>query len=102
RCVDLRPNKDGAWKLCNIGDLQDREKTLAVHVHETGLMENRVTAHQRKKAPSFACFLADHPNRSLPAVSHGSACHSQCALLTIAITQAKLTRTCRANGSLII
>jgi len=39
--VDLRPNKDGAWKLCKIGDLQDCEKTLAVHVHETGLMENR-------------------------------------------------------------
>jgi len=35
--VDLRPNKDGAWKLCKIGDLQDCEKTLAVHVHETTL-----------------------------------------------------------------
>jgi len=42
------------------------------------------------------------PNGSLPAVSHGSACHSQCAVLTIAITQAKLPRTCRANGSLVI
>jgi len=41
RCVDLRPNKDAAWKLCEIGDVQDCEKTLAVHVHETGLMENR-------------------------------------------------------------
>jgi hypothetical protein len=37
----LRPNKDAAWKLCEIGDVQDCEKTLAFHFHETGLIENR-------------------------------------------------------------
>ena len=39
--LDLRPNKDAAWKLCEIGDVQDCDNTLAVHVHETSLMENR-------------------------------------------------------------
>jgi len=52
RCVDLRPNKDGAWKLCKIGDLQDCEKTLAVHVHETGLMENRGEVTRNRSSPS--------------------------------------------------
>lgn len=50
--MDLRPNKDGAWKLCKIGDLQDREKTLAVHVHETGLMENRGEVTRNRSSPS--------------------------------------------------
>ena len=69
--LDLRPNKNAARKLCEIRDVQDCEKTLAFHVHETGLMENRgevtrkrsspsklsqakLQATQRKKAPSFA------------------------------------------------
>ena len=52
RCVDLRPNKDAAWKLCEIGDVQDCEKTLAVHVHETGLMENRVEVTRNRSSPS--------------------------------------------------
>ena len=28
---------DAAWKLCEIGDVQDCEKTFAVNVHETDL-----------------------------------------------------------------
>src|ERR1700730_6534576 len=52
RCLDLRPNKDAAWKLSEIGDVQDCEKTLAVRVHETGLIENRGEVTRKRSSPS--------------------------------------------------
>jgi hypothetical protein len=55
--IDSRPNKDAAWKFCEMGDVLDCEKTLGVHVDETRLIENRgeqaiAAEHQRREKPS--------------------------------------------------
>jgi len=43
---------DAAWKLCEIGDVQDCEKTFAVNVHETDLIENRGEVTRKRSSPS--------------------------------------------------